>query len=266
MRRGLWLVVAAQCVFALAFAFDVAPLVDLWPFGGRGPLTSIFIGSIFAAAAASTAWCLLTGSVRALGGIALDYTVILAPLGLYALWRSLGGDDSSAHLVVFGLVALAGAGMGVALLRTSLRAQWRDERPAPRLVLVSFAVFIALLLVVSGSLLLRVQVLPWPVTDDVSTAIGLMFLGAAAYFAYGLRERRWENAGGQLAGFLAYDAVLIVPFLKRLPDVPAEFRVELIVYTAVVVYSGLLALWYLALDPRTRGRTAAVDAPAHVAA
>ncbi|HWH05543.1 MAG TPA: hypothetical protein VNT23_03795, partial [Gaiellaceae bacterium] len=68
MRRGLWLVVAAQCVFALAFAFDVAPLVDLWPFGGRGPLTSIFIGSIFAAAAASTAWCLLTGSVRALGG------------------------------------------------------------------------------------------------------------------------------------------------------------------------------------------------------
>jgi hypothetical protein len=116
-----------------------------------------------------------------------------------------------------------------------------------------FAVFVVLLLIVSSLLLARASVLPWPVTGDQSTAIGLMFLGAAAYFAFGLVEPCWENAGGQLAGFLAYDLVLIWPFLKRLPGVPAEFRVELVVYTVVVTYSGLLAAYYLFVARETRG-------------
>ena len=42
-----------------------------------------------------------------------------------------------------------------------------------------------------------------------------MFLGSATYFAYGIVRPRWTNAGGQLAGFLAYDLVLIVPFMTR---------------------------------------------------
>ena len=44
----------------------------------------------------------------------------------------------------------------------------------------------------------------------------------------------------------------IGPFLKRLPDVPAEFQVELIVYTVVVTYSGLLAAYYLFFARETR--------------
>ncbi|HUP31688.1 MAG TPA: hypothetical protein VM184_01555, partial [Gaiellaceae bacterium] len=140
-----------------------------------------------------------------------------------------------------------------------------DPRPAPALVLWSFRLFVVLLLLVSTLLLARVSVLPWPVTGDQSTAIGLMFLGAAAYFVYGLVEPRWENAGGQLAGFLAYDLVLIGPFLDRLPDVPGEFRVELVVYTIVVAYSGALAAYYLLVARSTRGAAepdAAEPAPA----
>ena len=71
------------------------------------------------------------------------------------------------------------------------------------------------------------------------------FPGTAAYFAYGLLRPSWVNSAGQLVGFLAYDVVLIVPFLTRLPTTPAEFRVGLTIYTAVVIYSGLLAIYYL---------------------
>jgi hypothetical protein len=252
LRIGLSVVAGLQAALAAGFAFEVSAALELWPFGG-GQLTNIFVGSIFAAAAASTAWCLVRNAPRALTGIALDYVVILAPLGLYSLVRAAAGADDGARVAAFGVACLLGVGFGVVLLRTGLRGRWLDPRPAPALVLWSSRLFVALLLLVSTLLLVRASVLPWPVTGDQSTAIGLMFLGAAAYFVYGLVEPRWENAGGQLAGFLAYDLVLIGPFLDRLPDVPAEFRVELVIYTVVVAYSGALAAYYLLVARSTRG-------------
>ena len=63
---------------------------------------------------------------------------------------------------------------------------------------------------------------------------------------------RWSNAAGQLLGFLAYDVVLIVPFIIYFRHVPADRLVNHIVYTAVVVYSGLVALWFCFIDRRTR--------------
>ena len=79
-------------------------------------------------------------------------------------------------------------------------------------------------------------------------------------------QPRWENAGGQLAGFLAYDAVLIWPFLKRLPDIAPEFRLELWVYTSVVVYSAIVAIVYLAFHRATRGQHRPAPAPEAVPA
>jgi len=243
-------------VLAVAFAFQVQPAIDLWPFPGRTPLTNIFIGSIFAAAAASTAWCLVVGSDRAIAGIALDYITIFVPFAVFSFAQVAGGDaGSSVHVAAFGVTSAVGVGVGVWLLRWSLAHPWRDARPTPRLVRGSFVVFIVALIIVSGLLIARVpDILPWAITPELSTLIGCMFLGAAAYFAYGVINPRWENAGGQLAGFLAYDIVLIVPFLVRLPTIDRDLLPNLVVYTGVVVYSGLLATWYLALDPRTRGR------------
>jgi hypothetical protein len=250
-RRALWTVAAVQAVLALGFAFEVDAVLELWPFGG-GQLTNVFLGSIFAAAAASTGWCLFRDAPRAFAGIAFDYVVILAPLAVYSFVRAADGAGEPGRTAAFGVACAAGAAAGAFLLREALRHEWRDPRPTPPLVRWSFGVFVVLLLVVSTLLLARRSVLPWPVTDDQSTAIGLMFLGAAAYFVYGLAEPRWENAGGQLAGFLAYDLVLIGPFLDRLPGIADEFRTKLIVYTAVVVYSGILAAWYLLLARETR--------------
>jgi len=252
LRTVLWLVAGVQAVLAVGFVFELRWALEVWPFGD-GQLTHIFVGSIFAAAAASTIWCLLRDAPRALAGIGLDYLVILTPLAVYSLVRAAdGGVHDRARVAGFGIACLAGAGMGLVIARAALRAPWRDARPTPRPILWSFAVFVVLLLIVSSLLLARVSVLPWPVTSDQSTAIGLMFLGAAAYFAFGLVQPCWENAGGQLAGFLAYDLMLIGPFLKRLPDVPAEFQLELVVYTLVVTYSGLLAAYYLFVARETR--------------
>ena len=178
---------------------------------------------------------------------------------VFSFALAVDGTEPQGRLAAFGVACVVGTAAGIALLRMTRREPWRDPRPTPRLVLVSFAVFVVVLLIVSTLLLTGRSPLPWPVTDEQSTVIGLMFLGAAAYFVYGLARPFWENAGGQLAGFLAYDVVLIWPFLKRLPDVTPEFRLELWVYTAVVVYSAIVAIVYLAfhpVDPRASPRRA----------
>jgi hypothetical protein len=62
----------------------------------------------------------------------------------------------------------------------------------------------------------------------------------------------WANSAGQLARFLANDVVLIVPFLNWLPILAPEPRTGLIIYTAVVTYSGLLAIYSLFIHKPTR--------------
>lgn len=72
-------------------------------------------------------------------------------------------------------------------------------------------------------------------------------------------DRRWENAGGRLAGFLAYDLVLLIPFVVRiLSGSPSYYgssseplRPNLL-YTAVVLLSGVLAAYYLFIHGPTR--------------
>ena len=251
VRAILLAIAAVQVGFAVGFVFQVEPVIAVWPFAGMTPLSNIFLGSIFAAAAAATGWCVWARSNRGLAGIALDYLTILAPAAMISLAGAAGGSGSG--VAAFGVACVVGTLFGVWLLRRSLAHSWQDPRPMPRPVRWAFAFFIVALLIAGGALAVQVPgIMPWTITPELSTLFGLMFLGAAAYFAYGLVEPRWENTGGQLAGFLAYDVVLIVPFVQRLSTIDDSLRINLIIYTAVVVVSGLLAAWYLVLDRRTR--------------
>ncbi len=81
----------------------------------------------------------------------------------------------------------------------------------------------------------------------MSVIYGWVFLGASAYFLYGVLRPSWQSAQGQLLGFLAYDLVLIQPFVAHLGNIKPEHRLSLIVYLAVIIYSGLLALYFLIL-------------------
>jgi hypothetical protein len=95
-------------------------------------------------------------------------------------------------------------------------------------------------------------VFPWALNPDSSVIFGCIFIGDAFYFLYGLLYPRWHNAAGQLLSFLAYDLVLIGPFLMLFKTVKPEFMFSLIVYVAVLVYSGGLAVYFLFVNPKTR--------------
>jgi hypothetical protein len=240
-----------QFFLAVAFFLQLPFAVNLWPFPGTTPLTYIFVASIFAAAAASTLWAAGTRNYGALAGIGLDYLIILAPVAIWSL--QLGASGANPQLTTYGIVCVFGALFGLWLLLWSIRIPIDTTLPMPRLVRWSFVVFIIALLIVSVQLILKVpNVLPWVITPELSVVIGWMFLGAAAYFVYALLRPSWFNSAGQLAGFLAYDVVLIVPFLQRLPTVAPQFQTGLIIYTAVVIYSGLLAFYYLFISKSTR--------------
>lgn len=250
IRAILFVVSCIQLFFAVAFFWQWPFAVSLWPFEGTTPLTFIFISSIFAAAGASTLWVVLSKNDGALAGIGLDYVFILVPVSVLSF--QLGASSGNAQMTGYGVACVLGALFGLGLFLWSVRIPMSTQ-PMPRAVQVSFVIFILALLIVSTQLILKVpNIIPWKITPDLSVVIGWMFIGAAFYFAYGLLRPSWANSAGQLWGFLAYDVVLIFPFLTRLPGITPEFRTGMIVYTIVVVYSGLLAIYYLFVARGTR--------------
>jgi hypothetical protein len=154
--------------------------------------------------------------------------------------------------MALGIMCVLGGVFGLLLLLWGIRIPVDRTIPMPGPVRWSFLGFILALLVVSIRLLLGMPTIPWTLTPALSQVIAWMFLGAATYFAYALFRPSWLNAAGPLVGFLAYDVVLIVPFLTRLPSTSPEHVVGLIIYTAVVIYSGLLATYYLFIHKGTR--------------
>ena len=239
-----------QAVAALLFLLRAPAAVDLWPIPGTGEMTLILLASFFAASAASTTWAVLWGEPGSLVGIALDYVVIFVPLSVLALTLE---PSSGGGSLPFMVATLGGAIVGIGMLWWSWRRPLRDAEPTPGVVRGAFGVFLVALLFAGLTLVARVpEIMPWALTPDLSLITGMMFLGSASYFAYGLARPRWTNAGGQLAGFLAYDLVLIVPLLTRSGSAYSGWGVNRWAYTAVIVGSGILAAWYLLLAPRTR--------------
>jgi hypothetical protein len=56
----------------------------------------------------------------------------------------------------------------------------------------------------------------------------------------------WDNAGPPLLAFLVYDLTLLVPFIHHFSSFEDAHR------TPLIVYSMLLAIYYLFADPTTR--------------
>jgi hypothetical protein len=251
MRYFLFLICVIQLFFAVAFFLQFPFAVNLWPFPGTTPLTFIFISSIFAAAAGSTLWAAATRNYGALAGIGLDYITILAPVSILSF--QLGANSNSPQMSMYGVFCVFGALFGLGLFLWSVRIPMDGTRPMPRPVRWSIVFFIVALLIVSSRLILKIpNSIPWSITPELSVVMGWMFLGAAFYFAYALIRPSWVNSAGQLVGFLAYDVVLIVPFLTRLPTTPPQHILGLTIYTAVVAFSGLLAIYYLFIHKPTR--------------
>ena len=248
IQLGLILVGVAALGVALAFVRGVPEVVALWPYSTAYGLTTIFIASMFAAIGAPIVWIGLSGDLAAIRPGAVNIIAVGVGLGGQATWK-IAFEASSQELIIFAIAVWAVVVVVGVMMVLARNEKWRDPRPTPWLVRIAFGLFTFVLLTAGGLLVQRVQIFPWVLDRDSALAFGVMFLGAAAYFIYGLVAPVWSNAKGQLIGFLAYDAVLLVPYLKLWPSTTGDQRLGLTVYLAALAISGVIAIWFLFFNP-----------------
>jgi hypothetical protein len=253
-------------VLSLVFGLAVGYFLRLpwatvgWPWED-GRLSYIFISSIMAAIAAPILWIGLSGESGAAAGGAINLGVTFAGASVFLFQLYAGSGEG--HLLRFAVACAIIALLNVAILIWSLRQPIRDTRPMPLPVKISFGVFAVVLTAVALALILQAPtIFPWPLDPRSSVLFGWIFMGAMTYFVYAILRPSWHNTKGQLLGFLAYDLVLIVPYVRHFANVKPEHLLSLVIYLTVIVYSGLLAVYYLVVNPSTRGRTAPSAAPA----
>ena len=225
--------------------------LELWPWPD-GRLSYVFIASILAAIGAPIIWMGLSGELGAMRGGALDFMVTYSGLAITLL--IFGSSVAEMISVKLYLTLAIVSVLFNALLYLMVSAiPIKDSRPVPWLLRVSFMVFFLLLIVVGVALITNYQtVFPWPLKPQSSVVFGWVFMGAAFYFFYGFLQPSWGNFCGQLIGFLAYDLVLLVPFLQHFDTVKPEHQLSLYIYTSVIIYSALLSIYFLLLHPTTR--------------
>lgn len=243
-------------LLAIAFFVQAPFLGDVWPWttysSQLSPLSFTFLSSIAAAIAAPLLWIGATGNIQAAPAGALNLMVAFGGIAVF-MFQSAQDNVLNSRLQPTS-VAIGGSALANLLVYVVTRTlPSRDPLPLPKPIRISFGIFVVALILVGGALVLKKpNILPWDLTVEASVVYGWIFLGAAVYFAYALAKPLWENAAGPLLGFLAYDVVLIIPFLRHFADVPDAQRLSLTIYTGIVSYSGVLATYYLFVDRETR--------------
>jgi hypothetical protein len=249
-RIALLLAGILVLILTAGFSFQWSAATSLWPWPDSR-LSYIFIASILAAIAVPVIWIGLSGETGATVGGSLNLCLASGASAIYLFQLYAGGGEHAEFNdgLVLGIFAVA---IG-SILGWGLRHPIQDPRPMPPSVRISFAAFTAILILVGLALVLKAPVIfPWSLNPDSSVIFGWVFLGAALYFLYGTLRPSWHNARGQLMGFLAYDLILVGPFLAHLIDVQPEQMLSLILYLIVIFYSGGLAVYYLLINQQTR--------------
>lgn len=236
-------------VIALGFIFQFPLAIGLWPWSD-GRLSYLFVGSILAAVSAAAIWIGWTGELGALPAGSLNVFVISVTAAIYFFQLAL--QDGRPNTLPFGITMLVMAVLSGATFLWSRRLPLHDSRSTPLFVRISFGIFVVALLLAGGALVLKAPIFPWALNPDSSIIFGCIFIGDAFYFLHGILFPRWHNALGQLLSFLAYDLVLIAPFILLFGTVKPEYLLSLVVYVAVLIYSAGLAIYFLFVNPPTR--------------
>ncbi len=254
VRYALVITGSLALIPMIGFFFEQPWATNLIPWTGSW-LSHIFISSIFAASAVPVIWLGLSGELGAIVGGAIDFGLMYAGIGVFSLQLYVQ-DSSRLSVLIFGLVSFASVLLCLVLFLWSRRIPFRDQRPMPRWVIVSFGAFATVLVVVGSALTLKIpNIFPWVLSPELSVIYGWIFLGAACYFIYALVNQKWSNAQGQLLGFLAYDLILIGPFVQHFSAVRPDLLPNLTLYVAILIYSGALAIYYLFINKATRFTT-----------
>jgi len=248
-------------VLGLSFYLQLSWATNLWPWPDSY-LSYVFLSSYAVAIGGGVLWVALSGSPGAARSGLINLGVATAGMAVF-LFQQSQTNQAVLPFAIFCSVALLSFIVFFWLMR---RVPFQDPRPTPLLIRLSFLIFTLLLIFTGTSLLLKSPtIFPWALRPETSVMFGWAFLGAACYFLYGALRTGWDNAGGQLLGFLGYDLILIVPFIQHFANVQPGHTLSLIIYVIVLVYSGALAVYYLFINRSTR-RWALVSQPAQSAA
>lgn len=262
LRTVLVIIGSLSLMLAAGFCLQLPWTVSLWPWADSF-LPYTFLGSITAATAASLLWIGFSGELGTAVGGAFNLAVFYSGLAISLFLLFQQSEDPG--LLTGALLCVAGVLVSGGICLWFRRYPLQQSRSVPRPVLVSFGVFAVVLLLVGSGILLQIpHVFAWELTPPSSLLFGWFFLGASSYFLYGLLHPSWPKACGQLWAFLAYDLVLIVPWLQRLATAQSQELPSLIINIAVLVYSAALAIYYLLINKATRlGGNSSNVVPAH---
>jgi len=246
--------------WGFATAANWATASFLWE---EGKLSYLFIASMQAAIAAAMIWIGITKSWHMITAGALNLFVMMGGLALFLLGTATQENalfTVTPKIWTYGIFCAIFALFNLWLVFWARKFPETDRRPMPRGLRFAFGLFVFALVVVGIAMLARVEgIFPWPLKAETSVVFGWMFLGDAFYFLFALVQPRWRNAAPQLWSFLAYDLVLIGPFVQRLNvlfSTTSEqywtWRYSLIIYIAVLLFSAAVAVYYLFICPSTR--------------
>ncbi|MEO8288710.1 MAG: hypothetical protein ABI670_20010 [Chloroflexota bacterium] len=245
-------------LLSVGFGLNLPWATAIWPWPD-GRLSYLFIGSVLAAMAIDFIWVGLSGEWGALAAGAVTAFIMAAGMAVYLF--QLSGQPGRPNFTMLAVWLTVVALSSVGVFFWSRRFAIRDRRPMPTLLKVSYAIFAVALLLAAVALILQAPtIFPWPLNPDSSVLFGWVFMGDAAYFLYALLNPRWHNARAQLLSFLVYDLFLILPFLQLFPTINPDRLLSLVIYLAVIIYSGALAVYYLFINPRT-SRWAVAESP-----
>ena len=246
----LVLIGTISILFSIGFFFQMGWATQVWPLQSSR-LSNIFISSILAAIGAPVVWIGLSGERRAMVGGALNLLVTNAGFAISTF--AFYSRSHQTPLLIFGILSAIMAVITGTLLFYSHSHEFINKRPLPWLIRASFIVFaITLLLTAIALIAQKPNTFPWPLSGENSIMYGWIFLGAMCYFLYATFFPVWSNARGQLIGFLAYDLVLIFPFIAHFKDVQPAMLPSLVIYVNVLTYSALLAIYYLFINRSSR--------------
>lgn len=247
IRYGIFWGGILTLLLAAGFIFQISFATRLWPWQD-GRLSYLFIGSILAAVSAAMLWIGWTGNLGALPAGSLNVFVIAIGSAIYFFQLS----ATRPELFLPAWIAIVVVILSGLTFLWSSRIPLRNAPPTPIVVRVSFGIFVASLLFAGTALILKQPIFPWKLNPDSSVLFGCIFVGDAFYFLHALLKPRWNNAAGQLLSFLAYDMVLIGPFLALFKTIEPAFRLSLILYVIILVFSAALAIYYLFFKSQTR--------------
>lgn len=234
---------ALAAAMAVGYFFQMQWALDSWPWVD-GRLSNIFISSVLGAVAAAMLWVGISGRLAAATAGFVHVATMLIGFATVLLPLAIDRDDS--QLLAYAVACLAAAAVSLGGFAWARRRVPARPEALPRSLKIWSALYVLITIPVGSVMILNAaDVMPWPIKEETETLYGWIFVAASCSFIYPLLRGGMEYVIGGLVGFLAYDIVLIVPFLGHLDEVPAGLKGNLILYITALVVTASVSIYYL---------------------